>query len=141
MVSPAMGDDPNLWLEEVEGDEALSWVRERNEKSKSELEAHAGFETLRTDLLAILNSNERIPYVGKHGEHFYNFWQDANNARGIWRRTTRDEYAKPEPQWDVLLDVDELNKAEGEDWVWHGVTYLRPPEGEPYRHVLISLSH
>src|SRR5581483_4765701 len=100
-----------------------------------------GFEKLRNEVLAILDSNERIPYVAKHGEHFYNFWQDANNPRGLWRRTTLDGYRKPDPEWDVLLDIDELNRVENEDWVFHGTNYLRPPEGEPYRHVLVSLSH
>lgn len=135
-----MTDDPNLWLEDVEGDDALAWVRERNERARAELEVDPSFEKLRSDLLAILNSDERIPYVGKHGEHFYNFWQDATNPRGLWRRTTLDGYRKPEPEWDVLLDIDELNRTESENWVFHGTSYLRPPEGEPYRHVLVSLS-
>src|SRR5438067_1664266 len=140
MVSPAMADDPNLWLEDVEGDDALAWVRERNARSKAELEADPGFETLRTDLLAILNSDERIPHVAKHGDHFYNFWQDAKNPRGIWRRTTLDSYRKPEPDWELICDIDELNRTENATWVWHGASYLRPPEGAPYQHVLVSLS-
>ena len=64
--------------------------------------------------------------VVKRGPHFYNFWQDAEHPRGIWRRTTIDSYRKPEPEWDVLIDVDALNRTEGENWVWHGATFLRP---------------
>jgi prolyl oligopeptidase len=37
---------------------------------------------------------------------------------------------------DVLLDVDALNEAEGEDWTWDGVTVLRPT----YDRCLIRLS-
>jgi prolyl oligopeptidase len=132
--------DPNLWLEDVEGDDALAWVRERNDRTTAELTSDPGFESLRADLLAIFNSSERIPAIAKHGAHYYNFWQDARNPRGIWRRTTPDSYRKPEPEWDVLLDIDELNRTEEENWVWHGATYLEPAEGEPYRHVLLSLS-
>ena len=135
-----MADDPFLWLEDVEGDDALTWVRQRNERSRAELEDDAGFEPLRSDLLAILDSDERIPYIAKHGDHVYNFWQDANNPRGLWRRTTLDSYRKPDPEWELILDIDELNRTEHENWVFHGTTYLEPPEGEPYRHVLVSLS-
>ncbi len=132
--------DRYLWLEDVEGEDALAWVRERNESTKRELGSDPSFETLRTDLLAILNSHERIPYIGKHGEHYYNFWQDEANPRGLWRRTTPESYRTSEPEWDVLLDIDELNRTENETWVWHGSSYLEPAEGEPYKRVLVSLS-
>ncbi len=132
--------DPHLWLEEIDSDDALAWVRERNDRTTTELGADPAFEELRVALLEILNSDERIPYVAKHGDHFYNFWQDAKNPRGLWRRTSPDEYRKPEPEWEILLDVDELNRIEGTNWVWHGTAYLEPPEGEPYTRVLVSLS-
>ena len=135
-----MSDDPYLWLEDVEGDDALAWVREQNAVSTKLLEADQDFEELRRDLLAILDSNERIPMVTKRGPHFYNFWQDADHPRGIWRRTTIDEYRKPDPAWDVLIDVDELNRIEDENWVWHGASFLRPKDGDPWVHCLVSLS-
>ncbi|HMO11954.1 MAG TPA: prolyl oligopeptidase family serine peptidase, partial [Actinotalea sp.] len=42
-----------------------------------------------------------------------------------------------EPLWEVVLDLDALNAAEGEDWVWHGATVLRPQ----FRRALVALSH
>jgi len=91
-------------------------------------------------LLSIYNSKEKIPYAAKRGEHFYNFWQDAENPRGLWRRTTEEEYAKSDPEWEVLLDIDQLGKDEGVSWVWGGSTPL--DEGPSVRsgRVLISLS-
>ena len=134
-------EDPYLWLEDVEGPKALDWVRERNKIAQSALEADDGFETLRTDLLAILDSEERIPMVAKRGEHFYNFWQDAKNPRGLWRRTTLDDYRNARPAWETVLDIDELNRVEGENWVWHGPTFLKPQRAdEPWARCLISLS-
>jgi prolyl oligopeptidase len=132
--------DPYLWLEDVEGEEALDWVRERNASATGELEGEGGFAELRSDLLAIFNSKERIPAVAKHGEHWYNVWQDETNPRGLWRRTTPDEYRKPEPQWEILLDIDALNAEENENWVWHGATYLEPDQGQPYERALVALS-
>ncbi len=129
-------EDPYLWLEEVTGDKALDWVRQRNAKSQAHFDTDPGFVKLKDDLLTILDSDERIPFVTKHGEYYYNFWRDQKNERGLWRRTTLEEYRKPNPNWDVLLDLDELAKAEGENWVWDGASLLRPK----YDLALIDLS-
>jgi prolyl oligopeptidase len=129
-------EDPYLWLEDVTGEKALDWVRARNKIAQEKLEADAQFARLRDDLLAILDSDERIPYVTKRGEYYYNFWRDEKNERGLWRRTTFDEYKKPDPQWEVLLDLDALAASENENWVWRGAQLLRPG----YMLALISLS-
>lgn len=137
----AVSDDPYLWLEDVGGDKAMAWVRAQNAVSEKEFAADPRFEPLRRDLLAILNSRERIPFVSRMGEHYYNFWRDAANPRGLWRRTTLAEYRKPQPQWETVLDLDALGKAENENWVFKGVDCLRPERADaPYRHCLLSLS-
>lgn len=134
-------EDPFLWLEEVEGDAALDWVRARNRVAQGRLEADTEFESLRKDLRAILDSQDRIPMVGKHGSHYYNFWQDAEHPRGLWRRTTPDAYRRSEIEWEILLDIDALNESEEENWVWHGVSYLKPKApDDPYVRCLVALS-
>ncbi|MDZ4852124.1 MAG: prolyl oligopeptidase family serine peptidase [Pirellulaceae bacterium] len=132
----ASDEDAYQWLEDVLGEKAIEWVKARNQKSQSKLEADPGFASLRDDLLAILDSNARIPMITKHGEFYYNFWRDKKNERGLWRRTTLDEYKKPEPAWEVILDLDELGKTENENWVWSSVRLLRPD----YTRALIALS-
>ncbi|MFO1065969.1 MAG: prolyl oligopeptidase family serine peptidase [Pirellulales bacterium] len=114
----------------------LDWVRNRNQKSQAKLEADPQFEKLRGDLLAILDSDARIPAVSKRGEFYYNFWRDKKNERGLWRRTTLEEYRKPNPNWDVILDLDALGAEEKENWVWKGAELLRPD----YTRALITLS-
>ena len=140
MMAPAgaqtVSEDPYLWLEGVEDAKALDWVRARNAVSEKQLAGDPGFEALRGSLLEILDSNARIPYVSKMGAYYYNFWRDKNNPQGIWRRTTLAEYRKDTPQWEVLLDIDALGKAEGVNWVWGGADCLRPA----YDRCLISLS-
>ena len=128
-------DDPYLWLEDVTAEKSLEWVRARNAESTKEL-VGAPFEAMRARLLAILDSEEKIPYVKKIGAHYYNLWTDASNPRGLWRRTSPAEYAKAEPAWETVLDVDALGKAEGESWVWHGADVLEPEA----KRCLISLS-
>jgi len=132
--------DPYLWLEEVEGAKALDWVRAHNAKTEAELAATPEFKALESELLAIYNSTERIPDVYKQGAWYYNFWRDEQHPSGIWRRTTLDEYRKPSPAWETILDLDALNAAEGTHWVWRGANCLRPPQGEPYTRCLIDLS-
>ena len=128
--------DPFLWLEDVTGEKSLAWVRQQNARTTNELEALPDFESTRTRLLAILDSRERIPYVSKNGQFYYNFWQDDKNPRGLWRRTTLDEYRKTNPDWETVLDLDQLAATENENWVWKGANVLRPD----YDRCLISLS-
>lgn len=129
-------EDPYLWLEDVTGEKSLNWVKERNAKTQTAFEANPEFNHLKDDLLEILNSKERIPFVTKYGDYYYNFWRDEKNERGIWRRTTLDEYRKASPAWELVLDLDEVAKAENENWVWSGAQILRPG----YKRALISLS-
>lgn len=118
--------DAYLWLEDIGGERALSWVREHNAASVKLLEAAPAFDELRQRLLAIYESRERIPAVTKHGQFFYNFWRDEKNPRGLWRRTGLAEYRKAAPAWELVLDLDRLAGAEKENWVWKGADVLRP---------------
>ncbi len=136
---PAMSQapsDPYLWLEEVQGERALAWVRARNAESEGLLQARPGFAALKASLREVLDSREQIPYVTRRGDWLYNFWRDADNPRGLWRRTTLAEYRKPKPKWETVIDVDALGKAEKENWVWSRSTCLGPD----YRRCLIALS-
>jgi prolyl oligopeptidase len=128
-------DDPYLWLEDVTGETALDWVRARNEPTQAEF-CDATFEQLRTEALEVLDTDARIPYVRRRGEYLYNFWRDAANPRGLWRRTTLDSYRGDSPEWDVLIDVDELGRADDEKWVWAGATVIEPE----FTRALVSLS-
>ena len=128
--------DPHLWLEDVYGDEALAWVRARNATALGELEGAPGYAGLHQRLGAIFNDRERIAYVALHGGYLYNFWRDEEHKRGLWRRTTLEQYKLAEPLWDAVLDLDQLAADEHENWVWGGARFL-PPEG---RRCLLSLS-
>ncbi|CAN5350981.1 prolyl oligopeptidase family serine peptidase [soil metagenome] len=134
-TNPSDGsNDPLLWLEEIEGDRAVAWVDAQNAATDAAL----CDESYRADYeaaLAILNADGRIPFVSKSGDHLYNFWKDAAHPRGLWRRTTLDSYRTDAPDWDVLLDIDALNTAEGISWAFAGAA--RSPDKST---ALISLS-
>ncbi|WP_019815270.1 prolyl oligopeptidase family serine peptidase [Saccharomonospora saliphila] len=128
--------DPFLRFEEVADEEVLDWVRARNAETIERFAGRPRFEELRTRLREVLDDDTRIPYVRRRGPHLYNFWRDADHPRGLWRRTTLDEYRKPDPDWEVLIDLDALAEAESENWVWQGATVLRPE----HRRCLVELS-
>jgi len=128
--------DPWLWLEEVQGDKALAWVREHNARTRQQLEAWPGFADTRQRILDVLDSRDRIPAIARRGGFVYNFWQDAEHPRGLWRRCTLDDYRQPQPAWDIVLDLDALGRAEGENWVWGGAVCLGPD----YQRCLLRLS-
>jgi len=128
--------DAYAWLEDVTGEKSMAWVRARNAESEKELAASDRFRKIEGDILRVMDSEARIPHVGKQGHWYYNLWKDAKNPRGLWRRTSLEEYRKAQPQWETVLDLDGLGKAEKESWVFHGAQFLKPDQ----RRCLISLS-
>ncbi len=127
--------DPYLWLEEVEGEEPLNWAEQKNHKTKEQFCTTSRFEAQQEKILAILDSDERIPGFVAYGTDLYNFWQDKAHPRGIWRRTNLDEYKTKDPVWETILDLDALAKAEDEDWVWGGHSMLRPDHDRALIHL------
>ena len=137
-LSPAgvAAADDHLALEQVDGAEAMAFVAEENRKSLAALTGDPRYETFRSEAQAILTATDRIPMPSFLGDGIGNFWQDANNPKGVWRRTTLDSYRTATPRWETLLDIDALSKAEGKDWVFKGADCLAPDETR----CLISLS-
>ena len=133
---PPSDDDPFQWLEDVEGEKALAWAREHNAKSTAVLEKRPEYAPIYKRTLEILDSKDRIPMPALRGDFIYNFWKDDAHERGIWRRTTLASYRTPAPQWETMLDVDALAKAEGKAWVFHGANCLPPS----YTRCIINLS-
>ncbi|MCW2561340.1 MAG: serine protease, family peptidase [Mycobacterium sp.] len=123
MVS--VDSDPHLWLEDITGDDALQWVEAHNEPTLADLDGER-FQQMRAEALEVLDTDSRIPYVRRRGEYLYNFWRDAANPRGLWRRTTLDGYRTADPEWDVLIDVDQLAADDDENWVWAGADVIDP---------------
>jgi prolyl oligopeptidase len=129
----------HLWLEEVEGAEALAWVTAQNTRTLAELEADPRYSGFEAAALEVLNSSERIPYGTVRDGFVYNFWQDSENVRGLWRRTPLASYATETPVWETIVDFDKLAADEGKNWVYKGADCFRPKAGGKYS-CLVSLS-
>jgi prolyl oligopeptidase len=135
-ISAQNNSDPYLWLEEVENEKALEWVNEWNEKTIENLTSHPGYENIFNKNMEILNSTDRIADPAIYGNFVYNFWQDQLYQRGIWRRAPLSGYLAGTPEWEILLNVDELSEQDGVKWVFKGASGLYPG----YNKFLVNLS-
>jgi prolyl oligopeptidase len=120
--------DPFQWLEDITGAKSVAWVEGQNAKTRGVLETDPRYETYRKEALAIFTAQDRIAQPQFRSGAIDNFWQDATHKRGVWRRATLDSYRSASPQWETLLDIDALAKAEGKDWYWKGASCLEPEE-------------
>jgi prolyl oligopeptidase len=123
-IAAAMGadsvEDPYIWLEDVHGAKPLAWVKEQNAHATGVLKSDPDYQKDYDAILKVLDATDRIPYGSVDHQYVFNFWQDATNPKGLWRRTSVADYATPLPHWEVLLDVDKLSADEKENWVWKG---------------------
>jgi prolyl oligopeptidase len=133
----ATAGDPYLWLEEIESDRAMQWVRAHNDKSLGVLQGDPRYAQLHAEALRIVEATDRIAIPEIRGRTIYNFWQDPAHVHGIVRRTTLAGYRGTNPDWEVVLDLDALSTRESANWVYHGMDCLRPEE----RRCLLALSN
>lgn len=129
-------DEQLLWLEEVEGKSALDWVKEQNQATAEKITPTPLYQKFYNEAQTLLNADDRLPEVSFYGDYLYNFWQDQEHVKGIYRRTTLEEYKKENPSWETVIDLDQLAKDERENWVWTGDN----PLYDSYDRTLIFLS-
>jgi prolyl oligopeptidase len=121
-----LGQDPNLWLEEVQGERALEWVQGHNARIDADFASRPLFKQIYSETLAILDASDRIVSATQYGSFVYNFWRDADHPRGLYRRTLALAYQSGEYDWEIVFDLDAIAKAEGVSWVYKGISLLHP---------------
>ncbi len=123
-------------LEAPHDEAALSWVAKQNQRTTERFARGERFEKMQHAILQALDDKTNIPWGSHYREVVYNFRQDDEHPRGIWRRTTEASYRTPNPEWETVLDIDRLNDEEGKNWSYHGADLLFPD----YSRALIFLS-
>ncbi len=119
-VAAADSPDPFVWLENVNAPRSLDWVKAENAKTLAVLQQDPHFSSFYAGALKIAEATDRIPSPVIINGRIFNFWQDAAHVRGIWRSTSLADYARAEPAWTTVLDLDALANAEHQNWVWEG---------------------
>lgn len=127
-VKNAAAADPYIWLEDKDGAKALAWVEAENAKTLPRLESDPHYKTFFAEAFAIAAAKDRIAMPNQMAGRIVNFWRDADHPHGLWRSTSVEDYASATPKWTTLIDLDQLGRAEGKEWVWKGATCLDPEE-------------
>nr|WP_260928441.1 hypothetical protein [Novosphingobium sp. 9] len=136
-ANPSQDDaDPFLWLEQVDSPQAMDWVNAHNATTTQRLQADPHYQTFYDQALALAGAKDRIPAPSFLHGAIFNFWQDQDHLRGIWRKTSLADYRTETPHWTTVLDIDALGKADGKSWVMKGIDCLEPEENR----CLVSLS-
>ncbi|MCB9687537.1 MAG: S9 family peptidase [Alphaproteobacteria bacterium] len=128
--------DPFSWLEEVDGQLALDWVRERDAETERWLATGTDHAELQASIRAVLDARDQPILPRRRADLWYDFRQDQEHPRGVWRRTTLEELRSEEPAWETVLDIDALAAEEGVPWTFAGGHSL-PPD---HRICLVHLS-
>lgn len=119
--------DPYLWLEDVLGPPALQFAKQQSDSTMNHFKSDARFKQIEKSVSEIVLAKDRVPFPSRvYRGQVFNFWQDEKNPKGIWRRTSLQDYKKVNPQWEIILDVDELSRVEKENWVFKAEHCLFP---------------
>ncbi len=128
--------DPYLWLENIDSERALEWVKQQNADTAKDLKAVPEFDQFLADAKAALNNESRVPGVYQQGDYLYNYWRDDAHPRGLFRRTSLESFRSESPEWEVVLDMDAMSEKDGVQWVFKGMNCLP----DAYTKCLVSLS-
>lgn len=128
--------DSHLFLEDLESPAANAWVEGQNARTHEAWRQGALHDELVARLQRAFLPRERPVIPSRLKAWAYDVWTDADNPRGLWRRTSWASWREGAPDWQTLIDFDELGRKEGVPWVVDGVSILYP-EGD---RALIQLS-
>jgi len=118
--------DPFQWLEDVDSKRSLDWVNAHNGVTIALLTSTPEYPTLYSVIKKGLDSQGKFVYPQIVGDRLYNFWQDTEHVRGLWRRATWENYLEGNPRWETVLDVDSLARAESVAWAFLGAECIEP---------------
>ena len=125
-ASNTVQPDKYTWLEDINGQRQLAWVKSENARTAAVLEKDTHFAPLQAAALKVLQSPERLPDPDFRGNFVYNTWQDADHERGIVRRTSLASFLEKTPHWETVIDYDALARDEKQSWVGKGLVCLQP---------------
>jgi len=124
-------------LAQISGSEAMGWVTQQNRRTFDTLQSDPRYQGFYDSVLKVEQSPQRLAEPEIRGGRIWNFWQDANHPRGIWRETSFASFLQDVPAWTTRLDVDALARRDHADWVFQGVICAQPEDAR----CLIALSN
>lgn len=107
--------DSLAWLDEINGDRALAWVRDQNARTARQLTQSALFQRNYDRARAVHLEREPMPLARPSMMHegwVYDLLVDAAHPRGLWRRIELAALLSGSTQWQSLIDVTGLAQKE-----------------------------
>lgn len=136
LTAVSKSNDPYLWLESIDGEKALDWVRKANLSTSKKLADDPLYAEIYADTLAALNSKDKLPEIEIMGEWVYYLKKDQKNPRGVYLRTGLADFKTGQAKWQTVIDIDALSAKDDIKWVFHGLDCLSPE----YQQCLMFLS-
>jgi prolyl oligopeptidase len=121
---PVVSGDSFAWLEEE--DRVSAWVLKQSNLVAEALAKSTEFRKTSATVYGLRGDGTQAPELQKIGDRYMNFWRDAKSHYGVWRWTTLEEFKKPNPRWETLIDLDAINRVEKTAWKWASASCLPP---------------
>lgn len=127
-----MAGDEFSYLEDGAGQKTQEWVRTQNSRTLDRLEKDPRFQR---NIQLALRASDPVDSAGLiqkwrgvmiARDWVYQFWNDSTNPRGLWRRASLASFRAKKPEWQALVDFDQLSKAEGEPLAWISPCIISP---------------
>lgn len=113
-ATSAGSQDQFTELVERRGSAALAWVAEQNRQTTAALKDTPLFRMLRAHARFVADDSARRPKFANGWA--YKFILSSEHPHGIWARTTIVQFFAGRPQWQTLLDMDDLRRREATGW-------------------------
>lgn len=118
--------DSYLWLEDIDAERSMDWVRAANAETDKRLSNDALYKEIYADALSALNTKDKLPEISVIGDLVYTLKKDADHPRGVYQRTSLNDFKSANGKWETVLDIDAMSEADNIKWVFHGMDCLKP---------------
>lgn len=128
--------DPFLYLEDLHHADTQALIQQAQRQTQCALMDEPVFESIRQDMISVLQDEQQIPFCQEFRARMYHFYQSEEWPKGVYRVCSSSSYRAGAPQWQILFSIADFDAVLGDDVALQGVAhYVEAPE-----HVLISLS-
>ncbi|MFT6101039.1 MAG: prolyl oligopeptidase [Arenicella sp.] len=118
--------DSYLWLEDIDAERSMDWVRAANAETDKRLSNDALYKEIYADALSALNTKDKLPDISVIGDLVYTLKKDADHPRGVYQRTSLNDFKSANGKWETVLDIDAMSEKDNIKWVFHGMDCLKP---------------
>lgn len=111
-----------LYLEEVNGKEAVEYVSSRSEGTLNYFQDTFTYKEVYQTAYEIETCKDKVLFPSVKDDFVYEVYKDEKNPLGLLRRQSLSAYLEQSSDFETILDLDELSQKEDKQWVYQGLT-------------------